>query len=346
MDFLLINFIKLTWFFGFMDHNGFYRNKNILVTGGYGFRWSNLVCKLVRLGANVTVVDSFLENTSANKKNLEEVEGKFEYIAGDLCDSKVADTAVQNKDLIFHLAGNTVHGISMSNPKLDLDVNVLCTINILNACKINNKNTKIIFTSTRQVYGKPNYLPVDEKHGLNPPDVNAINKIAAENYLLLYDNVYGIKSLIFRLTNTYGPKQSMKLHLKQLVPTFVRLAMEEKDITVYGNGAELRDLNFVDDVIDALLIGGASELHGEIFNLGDTNYKSLLDMAKDVIDVSGKGSYKLVPFPDERKKINVGDTYLDISKIKNVLGWQPKTGFKDGVKRTLEYFKGKEEHYF
>ena len=234
----------------------------------------------------------------------------------------------------------------MNNPLIDVTANTLTTLSLLEACRKNNKNVKILFTSTRQVYGKPQHLPVDENHPLNPPDVNAINKISAEQYLLLYDKIYGIKSNIFRLTNTYGPRQIMKMNSQQVIPVFIRLLIEGKSITIFGDGKQLRDLNYVDDVNNALLLAGASDIYGEIFNLGDSNYKSLLDIAQEIIKVNDGGNYSLIPFPEERKKIDIGDSYLDTKKIKSILGWQPKTNFKDGVKKTLAYFKGKEEYYF
>ena len=329
-----------------MDYIKFYKNKDVLVTGGYGFIGGNLVHDLIKLGANVTVIDSLLQDTSANKKNLEDIESKFKSVIADLSDFKVAEDVVKGKEIIFHLAGQTSHTISMNNPLIDVTANTLTTLSLLEACRKNNKNVKILFTSTRQVYGKPQHLPVDENHPLNPPDVNAINKISAEQYLLLYDKIYGIKSNIFRLTNTYGPRQIMKMNSQQVIPVFIRLLIEGKSITIFGDGKQLRDLNYVDDVNNALLLAGASDIYGEIFNLGDSNYKSLLDIAQEIIKVNDGGNYSLIPFPEERKKIDIGDSYLDTKKIKSILGWQPKTNFKDGVKKTLAYFKGKEEYYF
>ena len=318
-----------------------YYGKSVLVTGGYGFIGSNLVHDLVKLGAKVTVIDNFLENTSANLLNLSDIKGKFEYFNACLTDSKVVNEVVKNKEIIFHLAGQTSHTIAMNDPLLDLKANVISTLSLLEACRLNNPKVKLISASTRQVYGKPVKLPIDENHELNPPDVNAIHNITADNYLLLYDKIFGINSIIFRLTNTFGPRQNMKRNSQQVLPIFFRQVIEGKEISIFGDGEQIRDFNYVTDVSHAFLIGGLANVHGEIFNLGNKNHKSLLEIAKSIIKINGSGSYRLIPFPEERKKIDVGDTYLDYSKVESLLGWKPEVSFERAVLETLDYFKGR-----
>ena len=316
-----------------------YYGKSVLVTGGYGFIGSNLVHDLVKLGAKVTVIDNFLENTSANLLNLCDIKGKFEYLNACLTDLEVVNEVVKNKEIIFHLAGQTSHTIAMNDPLLDLKANVISTLSLLEACRLNNPKVKIVSASTRQVYGKPVKLPIDENHELNPPDVNAIHNITADNYLLLYDKIFGINSIIFRLTNTFGPRQNMKMNSQQVLPIFFRQVIEGKEISIFGDGEQIRDFNYVTDVSHAFLIGGLANVHGEIFNLGNKNHKSLLEIAKSIIKINGSGSYKLIPFPEERKKIDVGDTYLDYSKVERLLGWKPEVSFERSVLETLDYFK-------
>jgi len=215
----------------------------------------------------------------------------------------------------------------------------------MEACRKNNRNVKIIYTSTRQIYGKPAHLPVDETHPVRPTDVNGINKLCGELYHILYNNVYGIRAVSLRLTNTYGPRQLLKHARQGFIGWFIRLIVEGKEIQLFGDGSQVRDFNFVDDVVEAMLLAAVSdEVNGEIFNLGGDEPTSLKDLVELMIELNG-GSYRLVPFPPEKKSIDIGDFYGDYSKIKERLGWQPKVKLREGLQKTLAYYRENFEWY-
>src|ERR1044072_2095965 len=210
----------------------------------------------------------------------------------------------------------------------------------MEACRKSNRNVKIIYTSTRQLYGKPLYLPVDENHIAHPTDVNGINKLCGELYHILYHNVYGIRAVSLRLTNCYGPRQLLKHSRQGFINWFIRLLVEGKEIQLFGDGSQMRDFNFVDDVVEALLLAGMNDqANGEIFNLGGDEPISLKDLVELMIEVNGQGSYKLVPFPEEKKAIDIGSFYSDFTKIKTTLGWQPRVRLREGLKKTFDYYK-------
>jgi UDP-glucose 4-epimerase len=210
----------------------------------------------------------------------------------------------------------------------------------MEACRKSNRNVKIVYTSTRQLYGKPLYLPVDENHIAQPTDVNGINKLCGELYHILYHNIYGIRSVSLRLTNCYGPRQLLKHSRQGFINWFIRLLVEGKEIQLFGDGSQMRDFNYIDDVVDALLLAGMNDKsNGEIFNLGGDEPISLKDLVELMIEVNGSGSYQLVPFPEEKKAIDIGSFYSDYTKIKKVLGWQPKVRLREGLKKTFDYYK-------
>ncbi len=325
----------------------FYENKNILITGGLGFIGSNLARNLVNHNANITLIDSLIPDYGGNLFNIKEIEDKVKVNIADVRDEHGMNYLVRKQDYLFNLAGQVSHIDSMADPYTDLEINVRSQLSILEACKKNNPDIKIVFASTRQVYGKPDYLPVDENHPLHPTDVNGINKMAGEWYHILYCKVYGIKTTSLRLTNTYGPRQLMKHNRQGFIGWFIRQIVEEKEIKIFGDGKQVRDFNYVDDVVDALLLAGADDnSNGEIFNLGGSEPISLLDLVKLLIELNGDGSYSLVPFPEERKKIDIGDFYADYSKIRNDLGWEPKVLLRDGLERTVEYYKQNRRYYW
>jgi len=252
---------------------------------------------------------------------------------------------VQGQDYLFNLAGQTSHMDSMENPFADLEINNRAQLSILEACRKFNPELKIIFASTRQIYGKPDYLPVDEKHLVRPVDVNGINKTAGEQYHILYNNVYGIRTCSLRLTNTIGPRMRIKDARQTFVGIWIRLLLEGKPFEIWG-GDQLRDFTFVEDCIDAMLLAAEDEkANGRIFNLGGDCIISLKDMAKLLVKVYGEGNFIIKEFPAERKKIDIGDYYSDFGLIQNVLGWKPKTTLKEALRKTIEYFKKNRKHY-
>jgi UDP-glucose 4-epimerase len=317
-----------------------FSSKKVLVTGGLGFIGSNLAHRLVQLGAKVTLVDSLVPDYGGNPFNIRGIEGKLQINIADVRDEHSMAYLVQGQDYIFNLAGQVSHIDSMENPYTDLEINVRSQLSIMEACRKNNRDVKIIYTSTRQIYGKPVYLPVDEKHIAQPTDVNGINKLCGELYHILYNNVYGIRAVSLRLTNTYGPRQLMKHARQGFTGLFIRFIVEGNEIQIFGDGSQIRDFNYVDDVVEAMLIAAVSEkADGGIFNLGGAEPTSLKDFVELLIDINGGGRYVLIPFPPEKKSIDIGDYYGDYTKIKSELGWQPKTNLRQGLGKTLDYYK-------
>ena len=325
----------------------FYKNISVIITGGLGFIGSNLAICLANLGAKVTIVDSLIPEYGGNLFNIESVKDMVRVNIADVRDNYSMKYLVRGHDIMFNLAGQVSHIDSMEDPFTDLAINTQSQLSIVEACRKNNPGIKIIFASTRQIYGKPQYLPVDESHPLQPIDVNGINKIAGEQYHILYHNVYGLKTVVLRLTNTYGPRLLVKHNRQGFLGWFIRLLLEGKEITIFGDGQQLRDLNYIDDVVDALLLSGIEkDAEGQVMNLGDNTPISLLDIVKTMIEISGSGSYKLIPFPDSFKKIDIGDYYSSFNKAKKILDWEPKTTVKEGLSKTIEYYKKYGKQYY
>lgn len=324
-----------------------YARKQILITGGLGFIGSNLARALVAQGAEVTLVDSLIPQYGGNPFNIEEIRDKVTVNVCDVRDPFAMSYLLKDKDFLFNLAGQTSHMDSMTNPHTDLEINAAAQLSILEACRKVNPGIKIVFASTRQLYGKPDYLPVDEKHPIRPVDVNGINKLAGEWYHLLYNNVYGIRACALRLTNTYGPGMRVKDARQTFLGIWVRLLIEGKSIKVFGDGMQLRDFNYVDDCVDALLLAGASEAaNGKVFNLGSTEVVGLKALAEMMVNLGHGVTYELVPFPPERKAIDIGDYYSDFSFITRELGWQPMIGLSEGLHRTMAYYHEHHHHYW
>lgn len=324
-----------------------YHNANILITGGLGFIGSNLARALVAKGANVTIVDSLIPQYGGNTFNVDDIRDQITVNICDVRDPFAMAHLLQGMDFLFNLAGQTSHMDSMSDPQTDLDINSTAQLSILEACRKSNPDIKIVFASTRQLYGKPEYLPVDEKHPINPVDVNGINKLAGELYHLLYNNVYGIRACALRLTNTYGPGMRVKDARQTFLGIWVRLLIEGKPIKVFGDGLQLRDFNYVDDCVEAMLLAGASDdSNGKVFNLGSAEVVDLKTLAKMMVDLGLGGTFELIPFPPERKTIDIGDYYSDFSCITNQLGWRPKITLLEGLKKTVAFYQKHHSHYW
>ena len=324
-----------------------YSGKEILITGGLGFIGSNLARSLVSQGANVTLVDSLIPKYGGNTFNIDNIQNKVVVNVCDVRDTYAMGHLIQGKDYLFNLAGQTSHLDSMTDPHTDLDINAAAQLSILEVCRKGNPEIKIVFASTRQLYGRPDYLPVDEKHPIRPVDVNGINKLAGEWYHLLYNNVYGIRACALRLTNTYGPRMRVKDARQTFLGIWIRLLIEGRPIKVFGDGLQLRDFNYVDDCVEALLLAGASDqANGKVYNLGGREVIGLKDLAKMMVNLGHGGSFELAPFPSERKAIDIGDYYSDFSLITKELGWVPKIDLKDGLKRTLNYYSTHFSHYW
>ena len=324
-----------------------YAGSGVLVTGGMGLIGSNLARRLVDLDAKVLLVDNLSPDYGGNLYNIFGIEDQVRLNISDVRDEETMRYLVQGQDYLFNLAGQTSHGDSMRSPYIDLDINSRGQLSILEACRHSNPEIKIVFASTRQLYGKPQYLPVDEGHPINCPDVNAINKLSAERYHLLYHEVYGIRSSVLRLTNTYGPGMRAKDAKQMFLGVWIRLLIEGQSLQVFGDGTQVRDFNYVDDVVEAFLLAGAlDKADGEVFNLGATDPISLEDVAQMIIDRNDGGEYRIVPFPGNRKAIDIGDYYGDYTKIKSSLGWEPKVTLRDGLDLTLAYYHEHGDKYW
>ncbi|SKA66409.1 NAD-dependent epimerase/dehydratase family protein [Desulfobaculum bizertense] len=318
----------------------FYSGKKVLITGGCGFIGSNLAIRLVQAGADVTVVDSMIEEYGGNLYNIEPVKNDIHLNISDVRDQVSMKYLIRNQEVIFNLAGQVSHIDSMHDPFTDLEINAKAQLGVLEACRHGNRDARIVLTSTRQIYGKPHYMPVDEKHPLDPVDVNGINCIAGEWYHLLYNKVYGIPTSVLRLTNTYGPRQLLKHNRQGFLGWFIRLVAENKQIQLYGDGLQRRDMNYVEDVVDALLVAGQKEQAvGQVYNLAGDEPISLKSICEKMIATAKSGSFKLVPWPEEKKKIDIGDFYGDCSKITAELGWKPTTTTDQGLEKTFEYYR-------
>ena len=293
------------------------------------------------------MVDSLIPEYGGNLFNIEDIKDRVEINIADVRDVYSMRYLVQGKDYLFNLAGQTSHNDSMSDPYTDLDINCRAQLSILETCRKYNPTIKIVFASTRQIYGIPDYLPVDERHLLHPTDVNGINKMAGEWYHILYNNVYGIRACALRLTNTYGPRMRVKDARQTFLGIWLKQIIEGQDIKVFGDGKQLRDFNFVDDVVEALLISAvSSEAYGQIFNLGSKDPISLRALAELLVEINGGGTFSVVPFPSDRKKIDIGDYYGDFRKISTILGWEPKTPLIEGLTRSLEFYKKYDKYYW
>jgi len=325
----------------------FYQGKNVLITGGLGFIGSTLAHRLVEYQARVLIVDSLIPEYGGNMFNIKEIEDKVKVNIADVRDNYGMIYLVKGQDLIFNLAGTLSHIDSMKDPFTDLQINCVSQLSILEACRKNNLNVKILFAGTRGQYGKALYLPVDEKHPMHPIDVNGINNIAGEWYHILYYNAYGIKTTSLRLTNTYGPRHQMKHSKQGFLNWFIRLALDNEDIPIYEPGSQKRDFNYVDDVVEAMLLAMASDkANGEVFNLGSGEPVSVKTIAEKVIKIAGKGRIKFIPYPEEKKKIEIGDYYASFDKINQTIGWKPKISIEEGLRRTIDYYKKYKRHYW
>ncbi len=321
--------------------------KHVLVTGGLGFIGSNLALRLVAGGAHVTLIDSLIPEYGGNPFNVADLGGQVRVNVADVRDPHSMRHLVRGQDFLFNLAGQTCHLDSMRDPHTDLEINCRAQLSILEACRQHNPAVKIVFSSTRQIYGTPQYLPVDEEHPLAPVDVNGVNKLAGENYHLVYHRAHGLRTCVLRLTNTYGPRMRVKDDRQTFLGVWFRRLLEDQPIPVFGDGAQLRDFNYVDDVVDALLAVAVDErADGEVFNLGAPDYLSLKELAALLVELHGRGEVQIVPFPGERKRIDIGSYYSDFSRIRECLGWQPRVPLREGLARTLEFYARHSKHYW
>ncbi len=322
-----------------------YQDKKILITGGLGFIGSNLAISLVECGAEVTLIDSLIPEYGGNLHNVSAIQSDAKINISDVRDPHSLAHLVTNQDVLFNLAGQTSHLDSMTDPHTDLEINCRAQLSILETCRKNNPNLRIVFASTRQLYGKPQYVPVDERHPVHPIDVNGINKLAGENYHELYCKVHGIPTCILRFTNTIGPRMRIKDSRQTFLGIWIRNLLENKPIEVWG-GDQLRDILYIDDAVDALLRAGSdAKAVGEIFNVGRPDSISLIELANTLVRANGHGKIVVNEYPAERKKIDIGDYYTDASLIQQTLGWTAKVPLESALSETLAFYRKNLSHY-
>ncbi len=322
------------------DYQEFYFGRAVMITGGLGFIGSNLARRLVALGADVLLVDSLIPDYGGNLFNIAGLEPCVRVNIADVRQENTMDYLVRNCDVIFNLAGQVSHIDSMLDPHTDLEINCRAQLSLLEACRKYNGGVKVVFAGTRQVYGKPESLPVTEQHLVRPTDVNGINKAAGENYHLLYNNVFGIRACSLRLTNVYGPRQLVKHNRQGFIGWFTRLAVENREIEIYGDGSQLRDFVYVDDAADAFLRAGASDAcNGEVFNVGGDEPISHRELVALLIEVAGTGRVRFVDWPPDKKRIDIGSFYADSSKLRTAVGWSPRVSLRDGLAASVAFYR-------
>ncbi len=324
-----------------------YHAQKVLITGGLGFIGSNLAIRLVQSGASVTVLDSLHPTCGANYFNIDPIRKDVEVVEGDSCDLRLVGKLVRDKAYVFSLAGHVSHIESMRDPFADLHMNTVAPLTVLEACKHENRDARVVYSGTRQAYGKPETLPLVETHPLKPVDVNGVNKMAGEWYHIVYHQTYGIPAASLRLINTYGPRQLVKHACQGFTGWFIKQAIEGAEIQIFGDGQQIRGFNYVDDVVDALLIAALSDrATGDYFNLGGESPYTLEAFVRLLIRISGSGSYRLVPFPPEKRTIDIGNVYSSFAKFKFATGWAPRVSLEEGLMRTVEYYKRHRAHYW
>lgn len=325
------------------DH---FRGKRVLITGGLGFIGANLAHRLVETGAEITLVDSLVPEYGGNPKNIAGIENRVTVNIADVRDPHSMRVLIEGRDYLFNLAGQTSHLDSMTNPFVDLEINCRAQLSILEACRHHNRDISVVFASTRQIYGKPDYLPVDELHLVRPVDVNGINKMAGEWYHILYNNVYGIRASALRLTNTYGPRMRIKDARQTFLGIWIKLLLTGQPFEVWG-GEQKRDFTYVDDAVDALILAAIHEqAAGQVFNIGGDAVIDLNELGAMLVAANdGEGEFTTREFPPDRKRIDIGDYYADDGRIRELLGWKPEVSMPEGLRRTIDFYREHLDEY-
>lgn len=325
----------------------FFQSKRVLITGGLGFIGSNLARALVSAGSSVVLVDSLMPEYGGNLASIAGLEERLRVNVSDVRDEYSFRHLIRNQDILYNLAGQTSHLESMMDPFTDLEINCRSQLSILEACRHQNPEISIVFASTRQIYGRPQYLPVDERHPIAPVDVNGIHKTAGEWYHLLYGRVHGMGISVLRLTNTYGPRMRVKDDRQTFLGSWLKSVIRGKPLTIFGDGSQRRDFTYIDDAVRALmLVAARTDARDEVFNLGGERVVSLVELAQLLIQQNGGGEYRIVPFPEGRKAIDIGDYYADFTKIRERLGWEPQVALEEGLARSLAFYREHGESYW
>lgn len=329
-----------------MSVEEFYRGRRIMITGGLGFIGSNLARRLAELGADILLVDSLIPDYGGNLFNIAGIEDRVRVNVADVRQASTMNYLVRDREIIFNLAGQVSHIDSLRDPHTDLEINCRSQLTLLEACRRHHPGAKVIYASTRQIYGKPEYLPVTEQHLVRPTDVNGINKAAGEYYHLVYNDVFGVRASSLRLTNVYGPRQLIKHNRQGFIAWFIRLAIEDREIQIFGDGSQIRDFVYVDDAVSAFLTAGMCETcNGVAFNVGGSEPVTHRQLVELLIELAGTGRYRFVEWPPEKKAIDIGSFYADSTCFRRACGWEPTVPLRDGLSRTLAYYRQHIEHY-
>ena len=327
-------------------YDNFYHKRRILITGGAGFIGSNLAHRLVALGADVLIIDSLIPDYGGNLFNLNDIKNRVTINISDVRDENAMHYLVQDRDIIFNLAGQVSHLDSMRDPYTDLEINCRSQLSLLEACRKHNNGVKVVFAGTRQVYGHVDQMPVTEDHLVRPVDVNGINKVAGEYYHLLYNDVFDIRACSLRLSNIYGPRQLIKHNRQGFIGWFIRLAVENQEIEIFGDGSQIRDLVYVDDAAEAFLLAGASDqCNGNVYNVGGSEPTQLNELVALLIKVAGQGRVTHVPWPTEKKSIDIGSFSTDSTKFQSTVGWTPRVSLEQGLQDTVAYYRRHLDRY-
>ena len=328
------------------DYKDFYRGRPVMITGGLGFIGSNLARQLADLGADVLLVDSLIPDYGGNLFNIAGLEGRVRVNVADVRQDTTMSYLVRDREVIFNLAGQVSHIDSMRDPGTDLDINCRSQITLLEACRRHNPAAKVVYASTRQIYGRPDRLPVDETQLVRPTDINGINKAAGEQYHLVYNNVFGVRACSLRLTNVYGPRQLIRHNRQGFIGWFIRLALDDQEIQVFGDGSQIRDFVYVDDAADAFLRAGATDdVNGMALNVGGHEHITHRKLVETLLTVAGSGRVRYVPWPEDKKKIDIGSFYSDSTRFRDLTGWSSTVGLGDGFTRTLAFYRAHRGHY-
>jgi len=321
------------------DSHGTFSGREVLVTGGLGFIGSNLAVALRNLGANVTVVDALTAGDGGNRENLNGERG-IDIVIADIAQADVVKRLVERADLVFNLSGKVSHIDSVHDPLADLHANGTSQLAFLEVCRRNRPDLPIVHTSTRQIYGKADTSSVTEESPIRPIDPNGISKFAGDAYHRMFARDFGMPTAVLRLTNTFGPRQLLAHNRQGFIPWFIRTAMTGGEITIYGDGRQTRDILYVDDAIEALLrVATLPELNGQVYNVGSPFIHSVGEVAELSVELAGSGTFRLIPFPEEKKRIDVGSVACDYTALTQATGWRPLTGLREGIARSIEYYR-------
>ncbi len=321
--------------------------KRCLITGGLGFIGSTLAHRLVALGAEVTLVDAMVPDYGGNPFNIQGIRDRVSINYCDICDVHAMEWVVRGQDLVFHLAGQVSHVLSLTNPYPDLEYNIKGTVVLVESLRKHAPHARVVFTGTRGQYGPATRLPVDEEAPTNPKGLYEVSNLTAEKIIKVYNDSHNLHSVLLRLTNVYGPRAQMRHSQYGVANWFVRLALDGETIRVFGTGAILRDFLYVDDCVEGILLAAVTpEARGEIINLGVDRASSFLELAQTIIRVTGQGRWEFAPFTPERKAQDPGDFYSDISKARRLLGWEPATSLEEGLRRTADFYRAHRDHYW